>query len=683
MRHTLLTLVVAIAATASSFAQSGPPRFQHERGADVAGGEQHRLDVDVALLQGSQPFRIDRFGDRFIASGGLNDLRLFSASGQDVPYLLAPPPLYPARTIAGRVLPITATDLPNAKASGFEVDFDTVTTMDAIDLGGIPAPFLKRFRLEASGDRTRWTQLIAEGTAFNLPAERLVQTSIEFEPGDYRFVRVTWDDTNSARVPAPDRVMARGAVPLAPVAILRTPVVISARPSEPGRSRFRVTLPAARLPIVALELTVGGGHLSRDASVLEASLVGGEAQPAILGSAKLVRVVRDDVAADALRIPIRQPTEAQLDLVVDNGDNPPLALEGVTAVFAELPWIYFEAPPGSIVARWGDPRLAAPRYDLEAVRNTHPSLIARAAWRAEPARTLVVEPEGLPLPEVGSALNTDGFESVREIPQGAAGLITLPLDAAVMSRSGVAPRRLADLRIVDGSSRQVPYLLEKRDEPLIVDVVIERRDLPATVERPSGSITSYVVRLPYRQLPDARLVLTTASRVFTRTLSLGSIVPPAERRPARLLTHGSATWLHADQSRPASAITFPLPASLDGDLFLLVEEGDNQPLPIQKATIMMPSYAVRLFRPADQPLRLVYGKDRVEAPRYDLQLLAPQMMGRIAEEVALGPERAAGGATTATSGIQVVHPAVFWSALSLAVLVLLGLVAKLMRREAL
>ena len=44
---------------------------------------------------------------------------------------------------------------------------------------------------------------------------------------------------------------------------------------------------------------------------------------------------------------------------------------------------------------------------------------------------------------------------------------------------------------------------------------------------------------------------------------------------------------------------------------LLVEEGDNQPLPIEKATVLLPSYSIRLFRPADQPLRVLYGKDGV------------------------------------------------------------------------
>ncbi len=232
--------------------------------------------------------------------------------------------------------------------------------------------------------------------------------------------------------------------------------------------------------------------------MLEASLVGEQAQPQIIGNARLVRVVQDGINADALRIPIRQPREPQLDLVVDNGDNPALLLEGVIAVFAELPWIYFEPAPGPMVARFGDPRLAAPRYDLEAVRDTIPTTPAKATWRAEPPRTLAPESEGLPMPDVGGALATDGFEYTREIPAGPAGLITIPLDAAVMAHSGISSRRLTDLRVVDRSSLQVPYLLEKRDEPLIVDTTMERRDLPSTVQAPGGRITSYAVRLPYR-----------------------------------------------------------------------------------------------------------------------------------------------------------------------------------------
>ena len=52
--------------------------------------------------------------------------------------------------------------------------------------------------------------------------------------------------------------------------------------------------------------------------------------------------------------------------------------KAVTAVFAELPWIYFESPPGPITVRYGDPKLTAPRYDLEAARANLPASPNRA-----------------------------------------------------------------------------------------------------------------------------------------------------------------------------------------------------------------------------------------------------------------------------------------------------------------
>ena len=45
-------------------------------------------------------------------------------------------------------------------------------------------------------------------------------------------------------------------------------------------------------------------------------------------------------------------------------------MQRITAVFATLPWIYFESPGDAIVARYGSPSLKAPRYDLEAVRES-------------------------------------------------------------------------------------------------------------------------------------------------------------------------------------------------------------------------------------------------------------------------------------------------------------------------
>ncbi|HEX6162131.1 MAG TPA: DUF3999 family protein [Vicinamibacterales bacterium] len=683
MTRSIRVLILLVMSSAAVIAQApAAGRFQYERIIESTGGPQ-RLDVDAVLLNGSQPFTVEDFGTRWVARRGLADLRLFDSNDVEVPYLLIEPSSDMPEFGTFRALPITPVDKPDNKSSGFEVDALAVRTIDGILLTTIPAPFLKRFRLEGSGDRERWTELIREGTAFDLPEERLQHTTIGFEPGEFRYLRVTWDDTNSARVPQPANVMLRMPRPRSIGPVLRSEVQVSRRPSEPGRSRFRLTLPAARLPIVALELDAGGGHLLREARVLEAGFAGQAAQPRVIGGGRLMRVVRDLVIAESMRLQIRQPTEPQLDLVVEDGDNPPLDLRGVTAVYAEMPWVYFEAPPGPITVRYGDPKLVSPRYDLEAARGNLPASPGRATWRSQPPITIAPAEEGLAMPDTGSVIGTEGFEYVRDIPPGPAGLIALQLDLAAMAHSGRDPRRLRDLRIVDRSNLQIPYLLESRDEPLITEVGVERTAWPEVLRQPTSNVSSYRINLPFQNLPNPRLVLTTKARVFQRKVTLGSIAPAVERRPASFVERGSATWIHADQDTAARTLMFDLPdSSLDQPLYLLVDEGDNQPLPIDKATLLVPQYAVRLFRRENQSLRLLYGRDDLAAPRYDLQLLSQQVMGRTAADVAPGPEQTLDGSGTAP-GFELVPPAVFWTALALTVIVLLGFVVRLMRKEAL
>ncbi len=74
------------------------------------------------------------------------------------------------------------------------------------------APYLKRRdarrqrRSRALDDRSRPTARCSI-----LPDERLRQNSLPFAAGPYRYLRVTWDDTNSARVANPTAVEARSA----------------------------------------------------------------------------------------------------------------------------------------------------------------------------------------------------------------------------------------------------------------------------------------------------------------------------------------------------------------------------------------------------------------------------------------------------------------------------------------
>ena len=680
-------LAAAISVAVLGAQQSATPAFRAERPIVVDGAGPRKLAIDVALLAGGAPFRVFSSGTdesgriNAAAASGLGDLRIYDSGGREVGYLLLRNPPAPPRFRSATILPVAPVDTDRSRTSGFETDLGEQAIVDGLRLDGLPPPFLKRVRLEGSGDRERWTLLVDEGTMFDLPDEQLRLTELRFTPGSFRYLRMTLDDTNSARLPHPSSALAREVAPGAPPPPLKAAVTFERRGAEPGRSRFRIRLPGAHLPIVGLDLDVGGNYVFRQARVFEARFSGSELVPVSLGQATLRRVVRGDVAAAALRLPIEPPNEPQLDLESDDGDNPPLDLRGVSAVFAELPWIYLESPGGALTARYGNDGLTAPRYDIEAARNQiRIDTIAEAKWgeaRVRSAEENAAAGAAPPFPTLGAQLDAGLFKYVRDVPPGDAGLIAVPLDAAVLAHSSPTGG-FPDLRAIDPSGRQIPYVLERVSEPLTLDVTPERLASPPKTMPPSQSARSvYRITYPFADLPATRLSISTPARVFDRSVSVAVERPPTERRrDAWLEMVTTARWVHADQERAAAPLTLSLPALHATDVLIVVDEGDNSPLPLGPAHILLPSSRIRLFREKTTAIRLAYGRTDLDRPQYDLALLRPQVLGTAAEEVTAGPERQN---TVEATTAAFVSPRLFWAALAVSVVVLLFLIVRLLR----
>ena len=111
---------------------------------------------------------------------------------------------------------------------------------------------------------------------------------------------------------------------------------------------------------------------------------------------------------------------------------------------------------------------------------------------------------------------------------------------------------------------------------------------------------------------------------------------------------------------------------------LAVDEGDNAALPISKIRLLLPSYRLRFYRTGSVPLRLVYGRDDLQPARYDFALLAPQVMGAVATEVAAAPGETV---NSAPPGARQSVSAIFWVAMSLSVLILLAIIARLLTQR--
>lgn len=664
-----LPLLLALAAALPAAAQApAGARFEIR---PVGKGPQ-RLELPAAFLSAS-------------ARGDLADLRLHDARGEEVPYLLVQPPAAePPRWIGVvRVRPIPTTKVE----SGFEVDLGTVRTVRALELDLTDAGFLKKARLEGSADGQRWVVLAPDAVLYRLPLDpaacagdpcpgALVRRELTFDPAAVRHLRVVLDDRRSPRLPPPAGARALLAPGDGPAAGPPVPLAVARGSSEPGASRFTLRLPGPHLPVRAVGLKVDAAQLARRARVLEARLVMGRLAPAELGSATLLQLSRDEVQVSALRVPIAPPEELELELAVEDGDNPPLALTAAWAELAPLPWIFFESPDGApIEARLGEPALAAPRYDLEALRPRLEQLRpARATAAGEPRPgpgASAAAPAGVPeAAGAGAALDRKAFRFARAVEAGPPGLAAVRLDAEVLALSP----SLADLRVAGADGRQLPYLLERREEPL--SMRLEER--PATAgdgaprELSGPGLTLHELRAGAELLPAGQLVLETGARVFTRRVLVWA--RPEGRRDGAGALLGEATWAHANPDRPAPPLTLDLPRLAGERIVVAVNDGDNAPVPLSGARLVFPTYRLRFFHPG-APLTLLYGAD-LPAPQYDLALLAPRLRAAAAREVALAPGAGAAPDEAGPRGVRVA----FWAVLGLAVLGLLALVARLLAR---
>jgi hypothetical protein len=278
--------------------------------------------------------------------------------------------------------------------------------------------------------------------------------------------------------------------------------------------------------------------------------------------------------------------------------------------------------------------------------------------------------------DVGAAIDLEPFRFSRKIAPGQTRFAVLPLDAAVLAHS-----RLDDIRIVSPDGHQIPYIMEKASEPLSLPLPsLEKTSDPRPSlmkDRTEGSVSCYCLRLPYSNLPPASLIFTTSARVFHRTLNLVTEEDPYDKRGRRLWTHSVAegTWDHADPKNAAPSLTLSIPSLRTTEVLVVVEEGDNSPLPIASPRMLLPAYRLQFFRGNRTDLKLYYGRNDLQAPHYDIEILGPSVMDEPGEYASMGPEIPA--VSTKTPWLP--H-GLFWGILIAAVLALLALVVRLARQ---
>ena len=604
-----------------------------------------------------------------LARSGLEDLRLLDSAGREVPFVFTlPAPAVPPATRAPLSFRATLTD----STTVLFIETGTATPLEVVTLS-TPAPgFLKAARLEISRDGERWETLADRAALFRQFGVEQLRFDLSRRTASQ--LRVTIDDSRSRPVPFTGATLqlAGAASPevTAPIAVR-----LVRREEFAGESVLTLDLGGANVPLAALEFVTAEPLFARTVTLTTRELRDETAVERLLATSSIWRVAADGVpATERLDVPVHVTSPSRELLVhIANGDSPPLAIDRVTVRQRPLWLVFRAAEPGAYSILTGHAQIPAPRYDLaplaNALRDTPPSGLTPGAaapnlgYRAPDSLGALAD-----TPLRGGALDPAPWGFRKPVQLAGAGVQQLELDLDVLAR---AQPGLADLRLVrDGA--QVPYLLERpalsRSSPLAVTAANDPK-------RPR--LNRWQIKLPRASLPVTRLTLASSTALFQRHLRLFENIADERRGETVERPLADADWSHTPGDARPLTLGFYSPPTTD-TFFIETDNGDNPPIALTSIQAAYP-VARLLFKPEPGVVTLYYGNRTVTAPRYDLALVAGQILAAEKSVASLGaeePARTGGWADQALAGPR--GGIIFWSALAIVVVALLIVVAKLL-----
>lgn len=272
--------------------------------------------------------------------------------------------------------------------------------------------------------------------------------------------------------------------------------------------------------------------------------------------------------------------------------------------------------------------------------------------------------------EQGSPLDVSAWNYRKPVSITGSGVQQLELDPEVLSH---AQRDFADLRLLhDGD--QVPYILER--------TTLQRALTPhvtATNDVHDPKLSRWILKLPRPHLPLTRLTCSAKTSLFQRNMTAYEELHDERGEAQHVLGHASwirtSSWWKRDFS-----LTFD--DSPESDTVILeTDNGDNPPIELENFQLFYPATRI-LFRanPGDR-LFLYYGNPGVDSPRYDLNLVAGNLLAASKSDASLGAEEQLRMPWQNELEKAGRGGAVFWAVLTLVVIALLVVIARLLPKS--
>ena len=657
--HLLHSFCIFVALTIVVDAQTSPAfdpnEWPNTQTLDVPAKGLARVNVPVRTLDAAQP--------------GLEDLRIIDSTGNQVPCLIE------------RLLPDSESTIRPAEfrssiengATQLYLKTGTGAPIIGVTLETPATQFMKAVDVEGSNDGKTWTKLARGDSLFQLP-NGATKLRVSLPEGAWQFLRATIDELGSPPVPFTGAQLNKAHTNAPAEAVA---VTIKSRDESPGTTSLALDLGAANLTLGSLRIESNEPVFTRAVTIAVSEVSDDGIRERNITDAVIYRVNVKGKNEARLEIPLESQIQTrELLVLIRNEDSPPISIDAVRADRRLARLTFFANQPGQYSLLSGKSQSVAPRYDLSALSG---KLKSAAAMDVVPS-ALASNPNYKP-PEALAAVTLSGakidvakWKFRKLLPLTQNGVQQVELDPELLARS--QPDQ-GDIRIVRGEY-QLPFIFQRTSlsRPISLNGA-------AANDPKKPALSRWSVKLPQPGVPITRLVCTSSSPLFHRQMRLWEEVTD-ERGDKFASELGRATWDQTPNS-PKRDLIIELNARPNSDtLFLETDNGDNPAIELRDFRGFYPVTRVVFKATPDpaQPVWLYYGNPDATAPRYDLTLVAGELLKADRTTVApgtgenLSPKSAFVGKTLTGSTRYM-----FWGALALVVIVLLATMSRFLPKQ--
>ena len=657
MKRGFASLLIAVALSAESLAAMTPSEWRFSQAVDLPAAGLVRVSVPAETLDAARP--------------ELADVRITDSAGREVPYLIDRP--MPRRESALRSKELrTALEPATTRI--------TLTTGTRSMLKGVTfetppgIEFIKAVRVEGSHDGATWLQLATDKPIFRM-AGGAANPGVSFSEGVWEFLRLTIDDSRTPAVPFTG-VLLQVAETGAPVEPL--PIKIKARDESSGVTRLSVDLGAMNLTVASLGIETTDSVFVRPVTISVPELANDDIREQMICTGLVYRMDLNGKVESNVEVPIDiQIPGREVVVLIDNGDSPPLIINGLHGTRRVTNLVFFAREPGRYQLLSGNSQCLAPRYDLSELGD---QLKSAGGVEVRPGRLIAIadykQPDNLAaLPLTGAKIDVGAWKFRKSIQLSKLGAQQIELDPDVLARSSQDQR---DLRVVV-EDRQLPFLLERPSISRSLALASGTADDPK-----KQTLSRWSLKLPQAGIPITRITCVADSALFEREMRLWE--ETADDRGDKFHRElGHAAWKKVPGGTTQEFAIHLNVAPRNGTVFLETDNGDNPAIKLRDFRGHYPVSRVVFTAASDstQPIWIYYGNPDAASPRYDVALIADQLLRAERAPAALGqPQNMHSKTERIIRTLSGSSLYIFWGVLAIVVIALLLLISRLLPKTA-